>query len=421
MILLRLAWRSLLNRRFAVGLTVCTIAMSIALLVMVEQLRGEVRSGFQRSVAGTDLIVGARTAPLQLLLYSVFGIGDATNNVSWETYQLLSQAPEVEWAVPMALGDAYRGYRVMGTTDEFFTRFQTAGRQALRMAEGRAFDDLFDVVVGAQAARQLGLQLGDQLILAHGTARVSLQQHSDHPFTVAGILAPTGTPIDQQLYISLAAHHAIHIGWETGMLRPGTGLSAEVAQTRAAELRPDSVTAILLGLTTRPAVFGLQRRINEYRPEALTAIMPSLTLQELWRITGLAEQILRVVSALVVLAGLLGLVTVLLTTLSERRREMAILRANGARPWQISSLLVFEAALIAGLALGIGVALALLTQALAAPWLLAKLGVALSLSWPSAALWQILLAIWGCALLVALVPAWLAYRSTLADGMQVRQ
>jgi len=418
---LRLAWRSLLNRRFAVGLTVCTIALSIGLLVMVEQLRSEVRSGFQRSVAGTDLIVGARTAPLQLLLYSVFGIGDATNNISWDTYELLSQAPEVDWALPMALGDAYRGFRVMGTSEAFFDRFQYAGRQSLTFQRGQPFEALFEVVLGAQVARQLGIELGDSLVLAHGTGRVSLQRHDDHPFTVSGILAPTGTPVDQQLYISLAAHHAIHIGWESGMLRPGTGLSAEQAREREQALRPDSVTAVLLGLTTRAAVFSLQRRVNEYRAEPLTAIMPTLTLQELWRITNVAEQILRAVSALVVLAGLLGLVTVLLTTLSERRREMAILRANGARPWQIASLLVFEAGLMAALGVLAGVGLALLAQSLAAPWLLANWGVFLSVSWPSWGVWQILLVIWACALLVAVVPAVMAYRTTLADGMQVRQ
>jgi putative ABC transport system permease protein len=205
------------------------------------------------------------------------------------------------------------------------------------------------------------------------------------------------------------------------MLRPGTGLSAEQAREREQALRPDSVTAVLLGLTTRAAVFSLQRRVNEYRAEPLTAIMPTLTLQELWRITNVAEQILRAVSALVVLAGLLGLVTVLLTTLSERRREMAILRANGARPWQIASLLVFEAGLMAALGVLAGVGLALLAQSLAAPWLLANWGVFLSVSWPSWGVWQILLVIWACALLVAVVPAVMAYRTTLADGMQVRQ
>ena len=418
--LLSLAWRSLVNRWFAVTLTVCTIALSIGLLVLVEQLRTEVREGFYRSVSGVDLIVGARTAPVQLLLYSVFGIGDATNDISWQTYTELKELAEVEWAIPMALGDSHRGFRVMGTSPEFFEHYRFGNRESLVLAQGETFDDLFDVVVGAQVARQLNYSIGDQVVLAHGTGNVALQSHDDHPFTISGILAPTGTPVDQQLYISLPAHRAIHIGWESGVQRPGAGVDPDEARARADELRPNAVTAILLGLHTRAAVFGLQRRVNQYRAEALTGIMPGITLQQLWRITGLAELVLRVVAALVVLAGLLGMLTVLLTTLSERRREMAILRANGARPWQIASLLVFEAGLIAAAGIGLGVVLAVTVQVLAAPWLLANLGLHIGLSAP--ALWQlgVLGLIFVAGLLIALVPAFMAYRRTLADGMQVK-
>ena len=418
--LLRLAWGSLLNRRFAVVLTICTIALSIGLLVLVEQLRAEVRQGFYRSVSGTDLIVGARTAPVQLLLYSVFGIGDATNNISFQTYRELSQVREVAWAVPMALGDSHRGFRVVGTRSAFFEHFKYGNRESLRLADGEVFDDLFEVVVGHQVARQLGYSVGDQIVLAHGTGRVSLQQHDDHPFTISGILAPTATPVDQQLFISLAAHQAIHIGWETGMQRPGAGIDADAARARADELEPQSITSILLGLTSRAAVFGLQRRINDYRAEALTAVMPGITLQELWRITGLAEQILRVVAGLVVLAGLLGMLTVLLTTLNERRREMAILRANGARPLQIAGLLVFEAGLIAAAGIAVGLMLATGVQFLASPWLLQHYGVHVGVSLPELGVWRVLGGIWVAGLLIALVPALMAYRRTLADGMQVK-
>lgn len=417
--LVSLALKSLLNRRFAVVLTICTIALSIGLLVVVEQLRQDVRQSFYRSVSGTDLIVGARTAPVQLLLYSVFGIGNATNNISHETFARLRDRPEVDWAVPMSLGDSHQGYRVIGTSADFFQRYRYGDREALSLAAGRAFDELFEVVLGHQVARQLGYSLGDRITLAHGGGNVSLQRHDDHPFEVAGILAPTGTPVDRQLYISLAAHHAIHIGWETGMQRPGAGLDAEAARAQADALTPDSLTAVLLGLKSRTAVFALQRGVNDYRPEALTAIMPGITLQELWRITGLAEQVLRVVAGLVVLAGLLGMLTVLLTTLNERRREMAILRANGARPLQIAALLVFEAGLIAAAGIVLGVGAALAVQAASAGWLLNHYGIFIAATLPDARLWAVLGGIWVAGLLVALVPALMAYRRTLADGMQV--
>jgi putative ABC transport system permease protein len=418
--LLSLAWRSLVNRRVAVMLTICTIALSIGLLVLVEQLRGEVRQGFYRSVSGVDLIVGGRTAPVRLLLYSVFGIGDATNDISWESYSQLKALPEVDWAIPMALGDSHQGHRVLGTSADFFRHYRFGDGEAIELASGEPFEDLFDVVLGAQVARKMNYGLGDQIVLAHGAGNVSLQGHDDHPFTVKGILAPTGTPVDQQLYVSLAAHRAIHIGWERGVQMPGSAIDPDQARARADELRPEAVTAIFLGLKTRAAVFGLQRRINDYRAEALSAIMPGITLQQLWRITGLAEQVLRVVAGLVVVAGLLGMLTVLLATLAERRREMAILRANGARPWQISSLLVFEAGLITAAGIASGVALAFVVQWTAAPWLLNHFGLHVGLSMP--ALWQVgvLGLIWLSGLVIALLPAGMAYRRTLADGMQIR-
>lgn len=421
MSLIGLAWRSLLNRRFAVILTICTIALSIGLLVLVEQLRSEVRQSFQRSVSGTDLIVGGRTAPIQLLLYSVFGLGDATNNISIETWRQLDELPEVAWSIPVALGDSHRGFRVMGTSDQFLAHFRYADRRPLAVASGAWFDDLFDVVIGQQVARQLEYELGDELVLAHGAGRVTLQSHDNLPFQVSGILEPTGTPIDQQLFISLAAHRAIHIGWERGTPMPGAQIDADRARARAETLEPDSLTALFLGLETRQAVFGLQSRINRYNQEALTAIMPGITLQELWRITGTVEQVLLLVAGLVVLSGLLGMLTVLLTTLNERRREMAILRANGARPLQIASLLVFEAGLISLAGIGLGVGLALAVQAGTAGWLLQNYGIFIQVSWPAVSLWQVLGGIFAAGLLIALLPALMAYRRTLADGMQVRQ
>jgi putative ABC transport system permease protein len=419
-----LAWRSLLNRRISIALTIITIAFSIALLVVVEQLRQEVRQGFYRSVSGVDLIVGARTAPIQLLLYSVFGIGGATNNIDWQTYEELTQLSEVAWAVPMALGDSHRGYRVMGTSKAFFDAFKVGNQESLTVQSGRAkealFNDLFDVVIGSQVASQLGYAVGDAIVLSHGTGNVSLQNHDQLPFQVAAVLSPTGTPIDQQLYVSLEAHHALHVGWESGVQRRGAGLGLAEARALREELKPETLTAIFLGLKTRVAVFGLQRRVNEYRVEPLSAIIPGITLQELWRISGLAEQVLRVVAFLVVVTGLLGMLTVLLTTLNERRREMAILRANGARPHQIATLLIWEAGLIAMAGIGVGLVVAYVAQWLAAPFLLDKLGIYLNLNWPTLWQWGILGAIWLAGLLVALIPAFLAYRRTLADGMQVR-
>jgi len=418
--LLRLARGSLFNRRAAVALTVATIAISIALLVLVEQMRGQVREGFYRSVSGTDLIVGAPTAPVQLLLYSVFGLGDPTRNVTMQSYREIASHPMVEWTIPISLGDAWRGQRVIGTTGAFFDHYRYGERQALAFQRGGAFQALYDVVVGAAVARRHALEPGDELVLAHGTGNVSLQHHDDHPFTVSGVLAATGTPVDQSLYIRLAAHHAMHIGWEGGAPpRPGSRPGGRSVGSPA-DLEPDQITAFFAGLKTRAAVFALQYEINRRDGEPLLAILPGIALQELWRITGLAEQILRVVAAMVVLAGLLGMLTALLSTLNERRREMAILRACGARPWQVSGLLLLEAVLIVAAGILTGVLLAWAVLQVSAPLLLDRLGIAVGFDAFEPWQWLVLAAVGAAGVLIALVPAVMAYRRTLADGMQVR-
>lgn len=459
MTLFSLARGSLSNRRASVALTVLTIAISIALLVLVEQMRNQVREGFYRSVSGTDLIVGAPTSSVQLLLFSVFGLGNPTSNVSWARYREIADQPIVDWAIPISLGDAHQGYRVIGTTGAMFEHYRYAGGRKLEFRQGSAFEDLFDVVVGARAAARLGYAPGDELVLAHGGGNVSLHHHDELPFVVSGVLAPTGTPVDQSLYIRLEAHHAIHIGWEQGRPRPDAMLTPEQARARAGEhvhafddgndhdhshdhdlrasedevspenavgapeasLQPGEISAFLLGLKTRAAALGLQYRINQQREEPLLAILPGIALQQLWRITGLAEQILRVVAGLVVLAGLLGMLTALLTTLNERRREMAILRACGARPWQISVLLLLEAAFITLAGIAAGLLLAYAAQFALAPWLLTRFGIAVSFAWPAAWQWLVLGGIAAAGVLIALVPAAMVYRRTLADGMQVRQ
>ncbi len=420
MTLLRLAWHSLLNRRTTVMLTIFTIALSIALLVLVEQLRQDVREGFYRSVSGTDMIVGARTAPVQLLLNTVFGIGTPGNSISHETLEHIEDQRMVEWTIPLLIGDSHRGERVIGTTQDFFEHYRYADRQLLEMAAGEPFADLFEVVIGHQIARRFGYSVGDEIHLAHGGGNVSLHEHEAHPFTVRGVLEPTGTPVDRNLYIPVNAYGVIHVGWESGVHRPGSGLDPDEAREQVQEHEPEEISAVLVGLTTPAAVFGLQRDLNEYETEPLTALMPGITLQQLWRLTGVAELVLRAVAVLVVITGLLGMVTVLLTTLNERRREMAILRANGARAWQIAALLVFEAGLIVAGGLLLGILLAFGAIYALGPWLLEVFGLAVGVTLPEPWQWAVLGGIFVTGLLVALAPAIMAYRRTLADGMQVR-
>ncbi|WP_043310352.1 ABC transporter permease [Pseudomonas sp. ML96] len=417
--LLRIALASLANRRFTALLTVFAIALSVCLLLAVERVRTEARASFASTISGTDLIVGARSGSVNLLLYSVFRIGNATNNIRWDSFETLTKHPQVKWAIPLSLGDSHRGYRVLGTDPGYFEHYRYGRAQPLQLAQGKPFTDLFEVVLGAEVAEALNYQLGDQIVLAHGVATVSLTQHDDKPFTVVGILARTGTPVDRTLHISLEGMEALHVDWQNGMPARGNAkVSAE--QARDMHLQPKAITAVLLGLKSKVATFAVQRQVNEFRGEPLLAILPGVALQELWSLMGTAEKALFVVSLFVVLTGLIGMLTAILTSLNERRREMAILRSVGARPWHIAGLLVLEALVLAAAGAALGLALLYGGIAVSQGWVQAQYGLYLPLALPSAYEWSLLGAILGAALLMGAVPAWRAYRQSLADGLSIR-
>jgi putative ABC transport system permease protein len=419
MYLLHLAIKSLANRRFSAILTVLAIALSVTLLLAVEKVRTEARASFTSTIAGTDLVVGARSGSVQLLLYSVFRIGNATNNIRWDSYQKVANHPRVEWAIPISLGDSHRGFRVMGTNALYFEHYRYGRDQTLELALGALPGDLYDAVLGADVARELGYDLDTEMVLAHGTGAVSFVDHGDKPFRVRGILNKTGTPVDRTIHISLEGMEALHVDWQQGMpARGAAAISAE--QARQMELTPKAITAVLLGLTSPIATFSVQREINQYTGEPLQAILPGVALQELWSLLGVAEKALFIVSLFVVLTGLVGMLTAILSSLNERRREMAILRSVGARPQHVFSLLLLEAAslALAGILLGLG--LMYLGLWLARPLILSHYGLFIAITPPGVYEWQLLGAILGASILMGSVPAWRAYRQSLADGLSIR-
>ena len=416
MILVRLAWQSLVSRRLTVGLTVFAVALSVALFLGVEKVRTGAKASFADTISGTDLIVGARSGSVQLLLYSVFRVGNATSNVTWESYQDIADRPEVDWIVPMSLGDSHRGFRVMGTTGEFFDRYRYRGGRNLEIPNGTRFEDLFDAVVGADVAAELNYSQGQEIVVAHGLA--SFTEHDDMPFRVSGILAKTGTPVDRTVFVSLEAIEAIHVDWQGGGKIPGQ--STGVEDVRSMALQPKAVTAALVGVNSKLRIFALQRWINEYPEEPLLAILPGVALQELWDIVGVAESALVGVSVMVVITALLGMATMIFAGLSERRREMAILRAVGARPWTVLALLLTEATLMTSAAVLLGAGVLYSGMWIARPYIDAAFGLYLRIGAPSGREWIVLALVVGAGAAVSLAPALRAYRMSLTDGMQVR-
>ncbi len=417
MIILRLALQSLANRKLTALLTILSIAVSVALLLGVEKVRTGARQSFADTISGTGLIMGARSGGLNLLLYSVFRIGNATNNVTWKTYQDIAARPEIAWIVPISLGDSHRGFRVMGTVPEYFKLYHYRHGKGLEFASGGPFSGLFDAVIGADVAARLGYKTGDKIVVAHGLGSVSFLEHDDKPFRVSGVLAKTGTPVDRTVHVSLQAIEAIHVDWRSGARIPGQNISAD--EVRKMKLEPGEITAAFIGLKSRLAVFKLQRAINNYPEEPLSAVLPGVALQELWGLVGTAETALAAVSAMVVLTALLGMVTMILTTLNERRREMAILRSVGATPLTILSLLATEAGVLTFLGAALGTVLLYAALVLLQPYIDSTYGLHIAIGPPTQDQLAVLAGIVVAGFLAGLLPALRAYRLSLADGMSV--
>jgi putative ABC transport system permease protein len=412
---LQIGLKSLVSRRVAVGLTVAGVALSVAMILGVERIRLETRENFTQTVSGTDLIVGARTSPVQLLLYSVFRIGDATANLSFESFEKISRHPTIAWAVPISLGDSHRGYRVVGTTTAYFEHIRYGRDQALEFSRGEAFADRFAAVLGAEVARALDYQVGDEIVIAHGARDDGLSGHDNLPFTVVGVLEPTGTPVDRSVHISLEAVEAIHVGWESGVRVPQAEL--DHAHAEDAELRPESISAFFLGLNRRSDALTLQRAINGFPDEALSAILPGVALNSLWDLFGGAELALLGVAAMTVITGLIGMVVGLTSTLNERRREMAILRSVGAHPGDIFSLYLLESGLIGLAGAIVGYLLLTLVLLIVNPLLSAAVGISFSVAFPDPRELSLMGAVFGLSLVTGCLPAWQAYRLSLHDGL----
>lgn len=417
---LNIAWKSLRNRRLATTLTVLSMTLSLVLLMVVERVQRAAYDGFTQTVSGVDLIVGARSGPLQLVLYSVFNMGQATQNVSIESYDQIRSRPEVDWTIPYSLGDGHRGFRVVATNTDFFKYYKFRSKENIELQSGKVFDGLFDVVVGADVAEDLNYQVGSNVIVAHGsTTGDAIQMHEDKPFKVVGVMKPTGTPLDRALYISLEAMEAIHLDWQTGSA-PAHGQEIAAEKITADMVKPRVITSFFLRTKNRIDTLKLQRWINEYQEEPLLAAIPGVVLSELWQTLSSVEKILKGISFLVMAVGLMSMLIALMTSLNERRREMSILRALGASLKHVLGFILLETFLLSVLAIISACVIKMILEIVLGAWIQARFG--LYLQNPMFSLTEILyMAIMlVSALLISFIPAFTAMKSALKDGLSLK-
>jgi putative ABC transport system permease protein len=413
--------------------------MSVALLLGVEILRTEAKASFASTVSGTDLIVGARSGPVNLLLYSVFRIGNPTNTIDWHSYEEISSLPGVNWSIPLSMGDTHRGFRVVGTSGSYFEHFRYARDRGLALRQGKWFEFEDETVLGADVAADLSYGLGDEIVVAHGAGDESFIKHNEAPFRVVGILEPTGTPVDRTVHVSLEGFDHMHEAFQQGggehvhlaLGAVSRGERKEHDEQSGHEEHKEheehsgrgeehAISAFMLGLESRAAAIGLQRRINEFEDEPLSAILPGVAFLELWEIVGLVEDSLLAISVFVVIVGLASMLIVLMTSINERRREMAILRAMGARPAHVLTLILGEAIMITLAGIGLGILLVSGMFLLGQDWIAREFGLFVELDLLTPNLVYVVMAVAALGGLIGLIPGIRMYRYSLVDGMTIR-
>ncbi len=424
-----IAIESLKRRKTTAILTLLSITISISLLLCVDIIRTQVKTSFTRTVSGVDLIVGAPSGQLNLLLSSVFNIGTPTKGIEYKSIAALQSNKQVSWLIPLSLGDTHRGFRVVGTTNSFFDHFKYGDMQSLEMAAGSTFTQPLSTVIGADIAKSLGYKVGDKIIISHGLGSVSFNNHDDHPFTISGIVKKTGTPVDKAVYVTLQGLEEAHTGPKhspTSMLGRKPADKAKEhehehtkkhAVYNSEAFTPESVSVVMLGLKHRVTALQLQYQINQSKKEPLMAILPGMALAELWQIMGNVESLLLGLSGLIVICALIGLATMLLATMRERYQEIAVLRTIGAGPFTLLLLIQIEAMLltIVSAALSLGLVAGLMSAL--KPWLSSTYGLFLSSPLFGQSSVIIILLILGCTYLVSLFPAVAAYRRGLHAGL----
>ena len=413
-----LTLKSLLNRRTITLLTILSISISVILFSGIDKLRQGARESFKGTISGTNLVVGARSGQIPLLLFSLFHIGAPTSNVTYGSFLKYAKHPAVEWAIPLSIGDSHKGFRVVGTTPALIHHYRFHNQQPLTFTSGKFAFERFKVALGSTVAESLQYKLGSKLVLTHGISDAAgIHDHEENPFEVAAIFSPTGTPFDKGIYISLESLELMH---EEDHDEDDHHEAHKAKGQAKHKIHIDKLTSFLLRVKEPTDVPAMMRTINEDASEPLTAIIPGITLGEIWNLMNYAEGTLKLVALMVTIAAILGLFISLFSTLSERRREMAILRSLGASPRVIASQFCIEGLLLTFSGIIVGYLCLLVSSIVFQKTLLKVFAVRISVFafGPQEILFCTALLLSG--LLISLIPAWMLYRSALHEGLQVR-
>ncbi|MBK9140028.1 MAG: FtsX-like permease family protein [Verrucomicrobia bacterium] len=400
MILARLVLKSLRQHLLSTAVTAGATALATGLLLAVWMVRDQAQAAFTGMTGGVDAVLGARGSKLQLVLNSLFHVDTSPGNLKWEDYEEIARHPAVALALPVAVGDNYRGFRIVGTLPEKLAELEwTSGQRLTVRPPGRMFEPtLREAVVGSFAAAKLGLKRGDVFQPYHGLNYTPQSYQHEEEYVVVGILAPSNTPADRVIWIPLA------------------GLQKMGGHDPAAA---DEISAVLLKFKAdNPLTARQLDSLYNKQGNRLTFAWPiAQVVAQLFDRLAWLDRVLALVAYLVVAIAAGSILASIYNSMNERRREIAILRALGARRRTVFGAVVLESAAIAGIGAMIGFAVYAAVFGIAGSILRAQTGVVLDpLAWHPV----LVLAPLGIVALGALagvVPAWKAYRTDVADNL----
>jgi putative ABC transport system permease protein len=376
--LVKIVIKNMRQRALATWLTGASVMLGVALAVAILLIKLGVQQRFEQGTLGYEMVVGAKGSPLQLVLNVVYNLDISLGNISWKLFEQLRNDKRIKLAVPFSVGDNYKGFRIVGTTDAFFKDFEFEPGRKPELAAGRIFnfsedalksafqeaaerarereakergeevkpapepapvEHPFEAVVGSTVAEQTSLAVGQKFIAAHGVQpSAEAKEHTENPWTVVGILKPTHTAVDRAIYINLDSFYHI----EGHELRGPT--APEKSEEKDNDPDPGQVSSIVLKLRSPITAFGLYREIND-REDAMAAF-PAAEIRKLFDIVGNIDRLLLAQAILILIVAGVAIAVSIYNSMSERRREIAILRALGARRATIFSIVLLEAVTI---------------------------------------------------------------------------
>ncbi|WP_296701984.1 FtsX-like permease family protein [Algoriphagus sp.] len=406
--LIKLSWKYLVFRPFSTGLNVILLALGLAIIIVLLLMQEQLEKKMNEDAAGIDLVVGAKGSPLQLILSSVYHIDFPTGNIDLEEARNLSRNRLVKNTIPLALGDNYQGFRIVGTNLDYLELYQA------EFENGKSWSKAFQVVLGAEVAEKLGLKEGDEFMGSHGISEGS-HDHEANYYHVSGVLKPKGNVVDRLILTSIESVWLTHEEDEESE-EMEKSISSEITLNGLPQSEePKEITTLLVQYRNPMAAIQLPRLVNSRTN--MQAASPSFEMSRLFELLGVGISMLKGLAFVLIGISGLGIFIALYNSLKDRKYDLAILRAIGASRFQLVLLIFMEGFILTFLGAIIGILIGHSFLALIISQ--NQTGVMVSLQpwiFLKSELWVVAYA-FVVGVLASVIPAFTAYQTSIAKQL----